>query len=138
MENQNNSFFLIKLIKQTKNYAMIFNLIVCMTCISIVLGIVPLKFLLCEFFCSTHFLNVLVITDPCTQPGNVGIKSRGFSDTWGSPDPCAPQALASNAWTEISKLPFALDDHSIDEGEEIVDIGQRVSNFPLETSPIFV
>ncbi len=32
-----------------------------------------------------------------------------------------------NGWAEVSKLPMALDDHSVDEGDEIRGIGQRVA-----------
>ena len=32
-----------------------------------------------------------------------------------------------NGWAAVSKLPMALDDHSVDEEDEIRGIGQRVA-----------
>ena len=49
--------------------------------------------------------------------------------------PCAGlQVLqgCKNAWAEVSKLPMALDDHSIHEGEEIQHLGHHVAGLPLQ------
>ena len=37
-----------------------------------------------------------------------------------------------NAWAEVSKLPMALDDHSVHEGEELNHLGHHVAAFPLD------
>ena len=37
-----------------------------------------------------------------------------------------------NAWAEVSKLPMALDDHSVHEGEELNHLGHHVAASPLD------